>query len=114
MRSYHIYHIYHIYKRYKAGATRLDATNAVLEQLCAHFGAALRYEAGAAASGWCIPFANATPVTQTSQDPAKRPSFARILEQLYAMKQERLGDTLDALRPRGNYNPTTDCGCSIM
>lgn len=48
------------------------------------------------------------------QDPAQRPSFARILEQLYAMKQERLGEAMDALRPRSNYNPTADCGCTVM
>lgn len=49
-----------------------------------------------------------------AQDPSKRPSFARILDQLYQMKRGHVAETLDALRPRGNYNPTSDCGCSIM
>jgi hypothetical protein len=30
------------------------------------------------------------------------------------MKQERTGELLDALRPKANYNPTSDCGCAIM
>jgi hypothetical protein len=30
------------------------------------------------------------------------------------MRREGLGEALDAARPRGNYNPTSDCGCCIM
>ncbi|KAI8465382.1 MAG: hypothetical protein J3K34DRAFT_396170 [Monoraphidium minutum] len=47
-----------------------------------------------------------------AQDPAARPSFKSVLQQLYDMRRSGVGEALDALRPRGNYNPTTDCGCS--
>jgi len=50
----------------------------------------------------------------TKQNPSKRPSFARILEQLYALKRDGIGEALDVMRPKGNYNPTSDCGCVIM
>lgn len=53
------------------------------------------------------------PKTQ-KQDPAKRPSFQRILERLYALKREGACEALDALRPKSGYNPVTDCGCSVM
>ena len=62
----------------------------------------------------CRPPAPGAPLQSETQDPARRPSFSRVLERLHAMRREGLGEALDAARPRGNYNPTSDCGCCIM
>jgi hypothetical protein len=47
-------------------------------------------------------------------DPAKRPAFKEVLVRLYALKQAGVDEAMEAARPRGDYNPTMDCGCSIM
>ncbi|KAF6253037.1 kinase-like domain-containing protein [Scenedesmus sp. NREL 46B-D3] len=49
-----------------------------------------------------------------AQEPAARPSFKEVLRQLYAMKQAGVDAEMDKARPKGNYNPVTDCGCCIM
>jgi hypothetical protein len=38
----------------------------------------------------------------------------QVLKQLYALKQAGVDEEMDRLRPNSNYNPVTDCGCSIM
>lgn len=49
-----------------------------------------------------------------AQDPVKRPGFKEVLKQLYAMKQAGIDGQLEQCRPKGDYNPVTDCGCTIM
>jgi serine/threonine protein kinase len=49
-----------------------------------------------------------------AQDPKKRPPFKQVLRELYALKQAGVDVVMEGLRPKGNYNPVTDCGCSIM
>jgi hypothetical protein len=49
-----------------------------------------------------------------AQDPRQRPTFKQVLKELYALKQAGVDVTMEGLRPRGDYNPVTDCGCSIM
>ena len=54
------------------------------------------------------------PLRAPAQDAAARPSFKAILQKLYDMKRGGVAEALEAARPRGNYNPTTDCGCVVM
>lgn len=49
-----------------------------------------------------------------AQEPKQRPTFKDILRELYALKQAGVDEQMAALRPKGDYNPVTDCGCSIM
>lgn len=49
-----------------------------------------------------------------AQDPAQRPGFKEVLKQLYAMKQAGVDVQIEKSRPKGDYNPVTDCGCKIM
>lgn len=49
-----------------------------------------------------------------AQDPRQRPTFKQVLKELYALKHAGVDVTMEGLRPRGDYNPVTDCGCSIM
>jgi len=49
-----------------------------------------------------------------AQDPKARPAFKQILKELYALKQAGVDVVMEGLRPKGDYNPVTDCGCSIM
>jgi mitogen-activated protein kinase kinase kinase 7 len=49
-----------------------------------------------------------------AQDPGARPDFKQVLRQLYAMKQAGVDAEMEKARPKGDYNPVTDCGCCIM
>eukprot|EP00775_Hariotina_reticulata_P010407 gene10407-10565_t len=49
-----------------------------------------------------------------SQDPSRRPGFKEVMKRLYALKQAGVDVEMDRIRPKGNYNPVTDCGCCIM
>lgn len=49
-----------------------------------------------------------------AQEPRKRPSFKVVLKELYTLKQAGVDVQMEGLRPRGDYNPLTDCGCCIM
>ncbi len=49
-----------------------------------------------------------------AQDPSQRPSFDTVLTQLYNLQMSGEVEHMNDKRPTGNYDPTMDCGCSIM